>query len=72
MSMRAALYARVSDPKQADGFSIDTQREAMRRYAAAQGFTVAYEFVEPHMATNTSGLSWTRSGPLPGRARSTL
>ena len=51
MSMRAALYGRVSDPKQADGFSIDTQRDAMRRYAAAQGFTVAYVFVEPHMAT---------------------
>ena len=51
MSKRAAIYARVSTDEQADGISIDTQLDAMRRYAAAQAFTVAYEFVEPHTGT---------------------
>ncbi|MDP9366988.1 MAG: recombinase family protein [Chloroflexota bacterium] len=38
--MRAAIYVRVSDQKQEDGTSLDTQEEACRKFAADQGWTV--------------------------------
>lgn len=43
---RAAVYARVSTAGQLDGTSLGTQIEACTRYAASQGFTVAYTVQE--------------------------
>jgi site-specific DNA recombinase len=45
--MRAGLYARVSREEQAEGYSIDAQLEAMRRFCLDRGWTVAAEYVEP-------------------------
>ena len=45
--MRAGLYARVSREEQAEGYSIDQQLEAMRRFCADKGWTVVAEYVEP-------------------------
>lgn len=45
--VRAALYARVSTDDQAkEGYSLDAQLERLRLYAAAQGWTVAAEYVD--------------------------
>ena len=42
---RAVLYARVSTDEQADkGYSLPSQFDAMRKYAAQQGFEIAGEF----------------------------
>ena len=46
MTKRAAIYARVSSDEQTKGFSIDTQVEAMRKYAEANGFAVVEELRE--------------------------
>ena len=44
MSKRAAIYARVSTDDQAEkGYSLPTQIDAMREYAAKNGFTVTDE-----------------------------
>jgi site-specific DNA recombinase len=50
---RAALYSRVSDPKQKDGTSLQTQEAACRKYAAEYGYTLddAHVFVEVHTRT---------------------
>jgi len=45
--MRAGLYARVSSEEQAEGYSIDEQLEAMRRFCKERGWTVVAEYVEP-------------------------
>lgn len=46
---RAILYARVSTDEQADkGYSLPSQFEAMRKYAAQQGFEVVAEFQEDY------------------------
>lgn len=46
---RAVIYARVSTEEQADkGYSLESQLEAMRRYAAVHGFTVTAEVKEEH------------------------
>jgi DNA invertase Pin-like site-specific DNA recombinase len=45
--MRVALYTRVSREEQVHGYSLEAQLEACRAYAAAQGWTVVREFVEP-------------------------
>ena len=42
----AVLYARVSTEKQADGYSLSTQIEACREYAAELGFKVVGEYVD--------------------------
>jgi len=53
--MRAGLYARVSTEEQATGgYSLDAQLEAMRRYTAAQGWTVAGEYVDPGLSGSDS------------------
>jgi site-specific DNA recombinase len=44
---RAAIYARVSTDIQAEmGYSLPTQLEACRKYAQANGFTVAAELAD--------------------------
>lgn len=46
---RAILYARVSTDDQADkGYSLPSQFEAMRKYAAQQGFEVVAEFQDDY------------------------
>ena len=49
-SKRAAIYKRVSDPKQATGYSLDTQENACREYAQAHGYQVleAHVYTEMH------------------------
>src|SRR5690349_20316401 len=51
--VRAAIYVRVSDPKQEKGYSLQTQLAGCREYAAAHGYTVSEdsEFIESHTAT---------------------
>ena len=38
------IYTRVSTSMQADGYSLDAQREKLRRYAEYEGMTVADEY----------------------------
>lgn len=46
---RAVLYARVSTDEQADkGYSLPSQFDAMRKYAAQQGFEIAGEFQDDY------------------------
>lgn len=44
--MRAAVYARVSTEDQAKNYSIPTQLEAMRNFAAEHGLEVVREFID--------------------------
>src|SRR5688500_11078170 len=44
--MQAAIYTRVSDPKQEGNNSLPTQLEASRRYAAHHGFQVVAELLD--------------------------
>jgi len=44
--MRAALYARVSQDKQRENYSIPTQLEAMREYCQRNGWNIVKEYVE--------------------------
>ena len=49
MSKRAVLYARVSTTDQKDaGYSLPSQFEAMRKYAAREGFEIAGEFQDDY------------------------
>ena len=49
MSKRAILYARVSTDDQAEkGYSLPSQLDAMRKYAAQQGFEVVGEFCDDY------------------------
>jgi site-specific DNA recombinase len=45
--MRAGLYARVSREEAAEGYSLDEQLEAMRRFCRERKWTVVAEYVEP-------------------------
>src|SRR5947208_3392066 len=49
---RAALYPRVSDPSQRDNYSLGSQEEALRAYAAEHGYVVdeAHVYREVHTA----------------------
>ena len=44
--MRAALYARVSQDKQRENYSIPTQLEAMREYCAKNDLEIVKEYIE--------------------------
>lgn len=49
MTKRAVLYARVSTDEQADkGYSLPSQLDAMRKYAAQQSFEVVAEFCDDY------------------------
>lgn len=41
-----ALYARVSDREQLEGYSIDTQIEALRKYCKEKGYRIYDEYIE--------------------------
>ncbi len=43
--MRAAIQARVSDPKQKENFSIPTQLEAMREYCVKNNWEIVKEYI---------------------------
>ncbi len=51
---RAVLYARVSSKEQEkEGYSIPAQLKLLKEYAAAEGFTVAQEYVDVETAKQT-------------------
>lgn len=52
--MKAVLYGRVSRREQAQGYSLDTQLQAMREFCRKHGWTVAAELEEPGF-TGTTG-----------------
>jgi site-specific DNA recombinase len=51
MTKRAIVYARVSTDEQGEGYSLPTQVESCRKYAAEQGYTVVAEFTDMHTGT---------------------
>ena len=51
---RAVMYARVSSKEQEkEGFSIPAQLKLLSEYAAAEGFTVAQQYVDVETAKQT-------------------
>jgi DNA invertase Pin-like site-specific DNA recombinase len=44
--MRVAIYTRVSDRSQVDGYSLDDQLRACREYAAARGWIVVHVYTD--------------------------
>ena len=62
MSTRVALYTRVSTEDQAkEGFSLDAQLDRLHKYAEAQGWTVAGEYVdEGHSGRTTKRPAYQR------------
>jgi DNA invertase Pin-like site-specific DNA recombinase len=44
--IRAALYGRVSDPEQVEGYSLDAQRRAFHTLVQGRGWTVYQEYLE--------------------------
>jgi site-specific DNA recombinase len=61
---RAILYARVSTDEQArSGYSLAQQTEALRAYAAREGYEVLEEVVTPDRAAQAlRGPAWTVCG----------
>jgi len=58
---RARLYARVSSKDQEkEGFSIPAQLKLLREYAAAQGLTIAEEYVDVETAKRTGRVNFGR------------
>ena len=55
--MRAAIYARVSSEEQVDGYSLDAQLRACRKYAEDHEWTVAAEFVEEGRSGRTDDVN---------------
>jgi len=51
--MNCAIYARVSSDEQAKGNSLDTQLDKGRAHAAAQGWPVVAEYVDPGFSGTT-------------------
>lgn len=57
MTKRAVAYIRVSTGKQgASGLGIEAQRDAIARFATAEGFEIAAEFVEIETGKGTDAL----------------
>ena len=51
---QAVIYARVSSKEQEkEGFSIPAQLKLLKEYAAANGFTIAQEYVDVETAKQT-------------------
>ena len=55
--MRAALYARVSDEEQVEGYSLDAQKRAFRAYVESQGWTVYQEYVDEGVSAHTDDVT---------------
>jgi site-specific DNA recombinase len=63
-SKRALLYARVSTEEQArSGYSLAQQMEALRQYAAREGYEVLEEVTDPGQSgASLGGQKWTVRG----------
>jgi site-specific DNA recombinase len=46
--LRAVAYLRESTEDQADGYSLDAQRQGIRRHAADRGYAIVAEYVDLH------------------------
>ena len=55
--MRAALYARVSDEEQVEGYSLDAQRRAFSDYVKSQGWDTYREYVEEGVSARTDDIA---------------
>lgn len=55
--MKAALYARVSDQEQVEGYSLDAQRRAFNTFVKGRGWTVYKEYVEEGRSAHTDNLN---------------
>ena len=55
--MRAALYARVSDEEQVEGYSLDAQKRAVRAYVESQGWDVYQEYVDEGVSAHTDDVA---------------
>ena len=55
--MRAALYARVSDEEQVEGYSLDAQKRAFRAYAESQGWDIYHEYVDEGVSAHTDDVA---------------
>ena len=55
--MRAALYARVSDEEQVEGYSLDAQSRAFRDYAKCQGWDTYRESVDEGVSARTDDVA---------------
>lgn len=55
--MRAALYARVSDQEQVEGYSLDAQKRAFRAYVESQGWSVHKEYVDEGVSAHTDDVT---------------
>jgi predicted site-specific integrase-resolvase len=61
----AVIYARVSSKEQEkEGFSIPAQLKLLKDYAAAQGFTVAQEYIDVETAQADRPHQLRRDGSL--------
>lgn len=54
--MRAALYARVSNEEQVEGYSIDAQRRAFKALIEAKGWTPYKEYIEEGKSAHTDAM----------------
>jgi len=61
--MRAALYARVSDEEQVEGYSLDAQKRAFRAYAESQGWDIYQEYVDEGVSAHTDH-DWCPAGQI--------
>ena len=55
--MRAALYARVSDEEQVEGYSLDAQKRAFRAYVEGQGWDIYHEYVDEGVSAHTDDVA---------------
>jgi len=55
--MRAALYARVSDEEQVEGYILDAQKRAFRAYAESQGWDIYHEYVDEGVSAHTDDVA---------------
>ena len=55
------LYTRVSTSMQVDGYSLDAQRDKLRKYAEYEDMVVAGEYSDEHVIIGTSGENLVKS-----------
>ena len=54
--MRVAIYARVSSEEQVEGFSLDAQLRACRKFCADNGWTIIEEYIEEGRSARTENI----------------
>ena len=55
--LRAAVYARVSSEEQVEGYSLDAQSRACRKFASEHGWVVSSEYVEEGRSARTDNIN---------------